>query len=282
MGIGIGKTGGIGEGKNPLTLPFFRLKVDFKYIQFKIEPPIARIVLNRPPLHILDLMTLEELQSALNWARGNPQFKVLILTGSGNKAFSAGVDIKDHLPNQVEAMIRKVHEVVDTLSQIEAVTLAVVNGMALGGGCELVACCDLAIAASEAIFGQPEIKLGVFAPVASALLPHQIGYKKAFELLLTGDPISAHEAKEVGLVNQVVPFEQLEKATTDLINRLIDKSTVVLKLAKQALVCGAKSPWRETLPALETLYLNTLMKTHDAEEGLKAFLEKRQPMWKNR
>ncbi len=266
---------------SPLALPFFRSKVDFKHIQFEIEPPVARIILNRPPLHILDLITLEELHSALDLARGNPQLKVLILTGSGNKAFSAGVDIKDHLPDKVEAMIHKVHEVVYTLSQVEAVILAVVNGMALGGGCELVACCDLAIAASEAIFGQPEIKLGVFAPVASAMLPHRIGYKKASELLLTGDPISAYEAREFGLVNQVVPFEQLEKATTDLTNRLIDKSAVVLKLAKRALICGAKSPWKETLPSIETLYLNTLMKTYDAEEGLKAFLEKRRPIWKN-
>jgi len=267
---------------NSSILPDSPWQMEFQNIRWEAEAEVAKIILHRPPLHILNLATLKELRTALERVQAHPRIKVLVLTGSGNKAFSAGADIRDHLPDRVDEMIQRFHEVVYALSQLEPVTLAVVNGMALGGGCELVACCDLAIAAAAAVFGQPEIKAGVFAPVASAVLPHLVGHKKAAELLLTGDAISAEEAKELGLVNQVVPFDQLEEATDAFIHRLVPKSLVVLKLAKRALIRGLKSTWKETLPPIEALYVNSLMKTHDAKEGLTAFLEKRKPVWENR
>jgi cyclohexa-1,5-dienecarbonyl-CoA hydratase len=158
-------------------------------------------------------------------------------------------------------------------------TVAQVQGAALGGGCEVVAYCDLVVASEKATLGQPEIQVGVFPPIAAMVFPRQIGYKKAMELILTGDIIGAAEAKEIGLVNQVVPPEELEEATQKLLKKLMKLSGLVMKLTKKAAVGGLLDDKAKSLKFIEKVYLKEMMTTNDAEEGLKAFLDKRKPAW---
>jgi cyclohexa-1,5-dienecarbonyl-CoA hydratase len=158
-----------------------------------------------------------------------------------------------------------------------------VNGAALGGGCEVATFCDIVIASEKSKFGQPEIKVGVFPPVAAAIFPKLMWSKKALELLITGDVIGANDAKELGLVNHILPVdnfdEQAEKLVTE---KLASNSAVVLQLTKRAFLEGATQNYSESIKKIEDIYLNELMNTNDANEGLTAFLEKRQPVWKNK
>jgi len=161
-------------------------------------------------------------------------------------------------------------------------TVALVNGAALGGGCEVATFCDIVIASEKSKFGQPEIKVGVLPPVAAAIFPKLIWSKKAFELILTGDIISANEAKDLGLVNQILPVENFEaEAEKFITEKLANNSAIVLQLTKRAFMEGATQNYGEAIKKIEDIYLNELMKTNDANEGLAAFLEKRQPVWKN-
>lgn len=181
-------------------------------------------------------------------------------------------------------MINVFHELFRILISIKAPTIALVNGMALGGGCELALFCDLVVASEKAKFGQPEIKVGVFPPIAAIILPNMIGMKKALELILTGETITANESKEIGLVNVVVPADNFDEYADNFIKKITSNSAIVLQLAKQAVqdVVNLNYNYNDAVSALEDLYLNKLMKTEDANEGLIAFLEKRAPVWKNK
>ncbi|MCL0091971.1 enoyl-CoA hydratase-related protein, partial [Dehalococcoidales bacterium] len=158
----------------------------------------------------------------------------------------------------------------------------VVNGVALGGGCELVAGCDMAIASDKAKFGQPEIKLGVNPPPASVLFPKIIGMKKALELILTGDSIDAWEAQRIGLVNKVVPHEELDQAAEEFANRLLEKSGYILKLTREAFYKVSEISDYEKALDFINCRSRRIMESEDAVEGLTSFLEKRKPVWKNR
>lgn len=255
---------------------------DFKNIIYEVEDGIVRITINRPPLNVLNVETIQEIIAALKNANAEKQVCVVIFAGSGDRAFSAGVDVSAHLPSKIERTLDQFHRMFHMLTDLNKPTIAVVNGLALGGGCELAIACDMVIASDKAEFGQPEIKVGAIPTVAAALLPKLIGRKHALELMFTGDTINAAEAERVGLVNRVVSAEKLLGTVDELANKLKDQSPIVLQLVKKAVYQGIDSDFKKALNGVTDIYLEQLMQTEDAVEGLKAFLEKRKPRWKGK
>jgi len=254
---------------------------EFKDIQFELRDGVGRIVLNRPPVNVLNIAMMEEIQAALRQAQAAPATRAVVFSAAG-RMFSAGVDIAEHTHHLMERMLTAFHDIFRLMADGEIPTVAVVQGHALGGGCELACFCDLILAAQGVKFGQPEIAVGVFPPVAAALFPHLIGGRKAAELILTGEAIPAEEAHRIGLINAVVAADRLVAETDRLLGRLTDKSAAVLRMAKRALRAGMAAGFDEALPRIETIYAKALMSLEDPEEGLKAFMEKRKPVWKHR
>ena len=256
--------------------------MSFKNILLEKKDCVAKITINRPPLNILNIETLQELNEALKNAKEDDGISVVILKGAGDRAFSAGVDIKDHMPEKVEELLEAFHEVFYSLFDLDRLTIALVDGYALGGGCEVATACDMVIASDRSVFGQPEINAGVLPPPATILFPKLIGRRKALELILTGDRIDAKEAERIGLVNKVVPAEKLDETVNEMVSKLKEKSPIVLRLNRKAIYSGLDLNFRKALTKVTELYLEQLMKTEDAIEGLKAFLEKRKPVWKGK
>ncbi|HEY3215850.1 MAG TPA: enoyl-CoA hydratase-related protein [Candidatus Eisenbacteria bacterium] len=242
---------------------------------------VARVVLDRPPLNVIDLEAAHELAAALESLRGGDGLSAVLLSARG-KAFCAGVDVRDHLPDRGAAMLHEFHRVCGLLLAIEVPVVAAVQGPALGGGCELTLMCDLVVASSRATFGQPEIKLGVFPPLAAAALPQLVPPRVANEMLFTGRILGAEEALRVGLVNRVAPEDEFPSAVDALLDELTALSPASLRLTKQAMRLRRWRPEPEEIEEAERFYVEQLMNTPDAVEGLKAFLEKRAPVWGGR
>jgi cyclohexa-1,5-dienecarbonyl-CoA hydratase len=257
--------------------------MEFQYIAFEKQDGVAWLTLNKPPLNVLDVAMMREINTALEGLGSDNSIKVLVFQAAeGSKAFSAGVDVSDHTADKVKEMIEVFHRIFFLLDELEAPTVAVVGGAALGGGCELALFCDMIIASEKASFGQPEIQVGVFPPVAVVALPEIVGPKKALEMVLIGDRIRAAEAQRLGLVNTVVPPEELQAAADEFVGKLAKLSGAVLRLTKRAVREGSVGRFAEGLAAVEELYLGPLMATEDAHEGLAAFMEKRSPVWKDK
>ncbi len=253
--------------------------MDYQNISFEVASGVARLTFKRPPLNVLNIAMMREVNSALD-SFDHATAKVLVIAAEG-KAFSAGVDVAEHTADKVGEMIEVFHGIFRRLDRLDVPTLAIVQGAALGGGCEVALFCDMVLASDKAKFGQPEIKVGVFPPIAAVILPRLVSRAKALELLLTGDTIDAAEAHRLGLVNQVVPVDQLTAAANELIGKFTSLSGVVLQMTRRAARLGGQGTFAEALNQVESLYLSDLMKTHDANEGLTAFLEKRAPVWKD-
>jgi cyclohexa-1,5-dienecarbonyl-CoA hydratase len=252
----------------------------FRYIKFEKDEHVAKITLNRPPLNVMNIGMMKEINIAIEALKHDIKLKVLIFGGEG-KAFCAGVDVADHTREKAEEMIHVFHKIFFNLTRIKAPTIALVNGAALGGGCELATFCDIVLASEKSKFGQPEIKVGVLAPIAAVIFPWYMNMRKTMELLLTGETFSAKKAKEYGLVNAVFPDEKFEEETKEFIDKITDNSSVVLQLTKMAVDEAFGENYHTGVAQVENIYLNKLMNTHDANEGLKAFLQKRKPIWKN-
>jgi len=247
-------------------------------ISIRIERRTAWITLDCPPLNILDIRMMEALDAALQ--RALPESDFVIFQGAGPKAFSAGVEIADHTPERVGKMLSAFHAIFRRLSKADCVKIAAIHGHCLGGGMELATFCDFVLATESAQFGQPEIKLGCFPPVAVVTLPHLIGMRAAADLILTGRQISAAEAQRLGLITHVVSDSELRHAVSELLEELRALSPSVLQLTRKTLWNLHSAEFAEQLEEVERVYLSGLMKMPDAQEGIRAFLEKRKPVWK--
>ncbi len=242
----------------------------------------ASITLERPPLNVLNLPMLRELQAALDSVHRDEAVDILVIRGSGERAFSSGVDVKDHTRAKVPEMLEVVHGAIRSLLSLPQITIALVRGACLGGGCELASSCDFILASDDSFFATPEIQVGCYPPVALARFPSQIGYHRAAEMILTGRRISAQEAAAIGLINRAVAGKDLEKALQELLEELKGKSRAVLRIALKGLREISLKNFSANLARSEELYLKELLATEDVEEGVQAFLEKRKPNWKHR
>lgn len=255
----------------------------YQYIRFNVEDRVARLALARLPLNILNIAMMHEITLALEECVVQQELVAIVFEAAPEAhAFSAGVAVEEHVGATIFQMLESFHAIFRTLEQLAKPTIAVVDGAALGGGCELVAACDIVIASDRARFGQPEIKLGVFPPVACVLLPLAIGDKRARELILTGELIDAAAAAQLGLVNHLVHSQQLQQKTQEILTKLRELSGASLEAARRALDLGRGRSLDAALTEVENMYLHELMKTDDANEGIRAFMEKRKPIWRGR
>ncbi len=251
-----------------------------QHVQIEVHDGLATITLDRPPLNVLNIPVMAELNTGLEALLADANLAAIVIRANG-KAFSAGVDVSDHTADKVGEMIRQFHGIFRKLAATDALTIAVVQGAALGGGCELATFCDIVLASDRAKFGQPEVQVGVFPPVAACVFPPQIGIKKAIELNCLGMVIDAQEAHRIGLVNQVFPAEEFDARVEQYLDGVRKLSRPVVRLAKHATIGVARDRILAHLDQVERLYLGDLMKLSDAHEGIAAFLGKRPPSWKH-
>jgi enoyl-CoA hydratase/carnithine racemase len=253
----------------------------FQFVQFHTADGVARITLNRAPANVLSIEFMEEISTALESLEYEKDVKLVVLKGAG-KYFSAGFELTDHLGDRGYLMLEGFRRIFENLARLDKPTLAVVGGAALGAGSILAAGCDMVLAGATSRFGHPEIKGGVFNTVAVALLPHLVGRRKAYEMTLLGGILSAAEAEKVGLVTRVVPDDKLDAEAELIVQRFQESSAVVVQLTRRALVGGADVLFADALRHAEDVYLNQLMGTDDAEEGLRSIMGKRKPQWKDK
>jgi cyclohexa-1,5-dienecarbonyl-CoA hydratase len=246
-----------------------------------LRPPVARISLKNPPRNVIDVSMMEELSATLAQMEAQPELSVLVFSGSG-RAFSSGVDIAAHTPEKVESMLAKFHAVIRALVGTKKVTIAAVHGHCLGGGAELAMVCDLVHTTEMAHWGFPEIKLGCYPPVAVTALAALVGQKRAADLILTGRSITGAEAAAIGLANRAVPEGQLDAAVDESLKHLTALSPAALAVTKKSIYAWDAMHFDKGLARAEKIYFEDLMKVDDAQEGIRAFLEKRPPVWKGR
>lgn len=253
----------------------------FDRITLQLAPPIAHLSLVHPPVNVIDLQMMDELALAFSEIDSLPAISTIIFSGGG-KCFSAGVDIAAHTPDKIAAMLQKFHEVVRAILNTKKITLAVVHGDCLGGAAELAMVCDFAITTASATWGFPEIKLGCFPPIAATALSALVGQKRAADLIFTGRSISGTEAAAIGLATVAVPDDQLSSVVQEKLIALSGLSASALALAKKAIHAWDSMHFDKGLARAERIYREELMQTDDAQEGIRAFLEKRSPRWTNR
>jgi len=253
----------------------------FQFVKIVENADVVSLVLNRPPVNVMNIAMMKEMSSAIAEIQHHPTAKVLLIKAEG-KAFSAGVDVADHSAERIDEMMAEFHGLFEMMNSVKIPIIAVVDGAALGGGCELAIFCDMIVVSERAKFAVPEIKVGVFPPVAAAIFPKLIGRQKTFELLMNGDAISGIEAERIGLINKVYPVDNFEKSVDEFISKFTTQSKIILELTKRSIDEGLGKSAMEAMRRAEDIYMNDLMKTEDTKEGLKAFIEKRQPVWKNK
>ncbi len=259
-----------------------RPPASYQHVQFSSAQGVARLVLNRPPANVLSIEMMGEINAALESLEYQRDVKVVVLSAAG-KYFSPGFELSEHLGDSGYLMLEAFRKIFENMAKIDKPVVAVVAAPALGAGSLLAAGCDLVYAAATASkFGHPEIKGGVFNPMAAALLPRLVGRHKAMEILLGGAGITAAEAERIGLITRAVPDDKLEAEAAALVQRLQEHSAVVLQLTRRAVAGGQDLLLADGVRHAEDVYLNQLMATEDAEEGLKAVMGKRKPAWKDR
>jgi cyclohexa-1,5-dienecarbonyl-CoA hydratase len=250
-------------------------------VTYRYADRVARVTLHNPPLNILTLPAIHDYGAALGRVERDTA-AVCVLTSSGERAFSAGVDVAEHTREKAAGMLEHFHTLVRKVRSIECVTIAAVRGLCLGGGFELALACDMIVAEEGATFGLPEIWLACFPPVAAVALPRHISPQKAFEMILSGGTVTAAEALAMGFVNVVAPPGKMEETLDRFASRFTEKSVAALRIARRALRVSEEFTYGPGLDETERIYLDDLMRTRDAEEGIRAFLERRAPKWEDR
>jgi cyclohexa-1,5-dienecarbonyl-CoA hydratase len=249
-------------------------------ITIRVQDGIAHITLDRPPLNVLDVEMLRRVNDALRQC-DTTSVRVVVLSSALPRAFSAGVEVRDHAASRLDAMLSEVRENARLLLSLRAVTIAAIHGSTLGGGAEIALLCDLVLAGDDTVLRFPEVKLGAFPPVAAACLPEMCGTPRAMRLLL-GESMTASVAEGAGLVTRVVPAAQLSETVDRVATDLAGRSGVALRALTTA-VRGQRAP--ATLQRLDlaiATYRATVGPSRDAAEGISAFLEKRAPAWSHR
>ena len=247
---------------------------------FLFDGQILNLVLNAPPGNILDKKMISELTQALEEKATNSSVKAILFQGAGEH-FSYGASIPEHTKEVVGELLSSFHKFFRTLIKVSKPCFALVRGQCLGGGLELAAFCNWIFASEEARFGQPEINLGVFPPIASLVLPHRIGQSAADDLLLTGRSLNAREAEQMRLVHSV--SEDPEKGLHAFISaHILPKSAAALNFTMKSARFEMHQAFLQNIDAVEKLYVQDLTATSDANEGIKAFMEKRAPVWQDR
>jgi len=263
-----------------LATPLPKLE-DFQFVKYRVDGEVVRLTLDRPEHNLLNERMLAELAAGINAAGEQSDVKLIILD-SAAKAFCGGIEVGEYTQRRVFQLLDAFHVAFSAMLDTSKPLLVVVNGPAFGGGAELAALGDLVIATPKARFAQPEIKLGVFPPLAAAILPYILGPKLALEQVLTGETMTAERAHELGLVNWVVPESELQKKVDEVAAKVTAQSGPVLTMAKKAIIGSMGLPLREGVRNSMKVFLNELADVEDSQEGLRALVEKRPPKWKNR
>lgn len=256
----------------------------WKNILVEKEENIAVLTINRPKvLNALNAETVEEIGQAVEQLEADPEVRVIIITGAGDRAFVAGADIafmSGLTPLQAKDFARKGQRVLSMIENLSKPVIAAINGYALGGGCELAMACDIRVASEKAKIGQPEVGLGIMAGFGGTQrLTRLVNPGRAKEILFTGDQCDAQTAVSIGLVNHVVPAEQLLDFCREMAGRIAQRGPVAVRLTKEAVNEGLEMDLEKAL-AHEADLFGVLFSTQDSREGLKAFLEKRRPDFK--
>ena len=263
------------------TEPKRRSPEEFQFVKHRVEAGVTHMTLNRPDHNLLNEPMLRELADGIACVAEREDVKLIVLD-SACKIFCGGIDVGEYTSERVFQMVDAFHSVFLGIVESSKPVMCVVNGPAIGGGAELAAFGDLVIATPKARFAQPEITIGVFPPLATTILPYLVGPKVALELVLLGEAVTAEQAHQLGLVNRLVPEAQLEHTVNDLISRVTSHSGPVLTMAKKAILGGMGLSLRDGLKNSMSIFLNELYRLEDAQEGLRALVEKRKPNWKNR
>jgi cyclohexa-1,5-dienecarbonyl-CoA hydratase len=254
---------------------------EFQFVRYHIEGPVARLTLDRPEHNLLNERMLSEIAAGINSIGEKREIKLIVID-SAAKSFCGGIELGEYTQRRVFQLLDAFHNAFSAMMDTSKPLLVVINGPAFGGGSELAALADLVVATPKARFAQPEIKLGVFPPLSAVILPYVLGPKVALELVLTGEAMTAERAYDLGLVNRLVPEDQLEKTVNDLIAKVTAQSGPVLTMAKKAILGSVGVPLREGVRNSMKIFLNELSDLEDSQEGLRALVEKRAPKWKNR
>ena len=258
--------------------------LEYENIGVDIVGSVARITLNRPATNnSLTIRMMQEITQAIEQLHDANQVRVILLRASNDsKAFSAGVALTDATAERAFQMVESFHGIFLAMLEISKPVVTVVNGPAVGAGCELALFGDLVVASDKALFAQPEVRAGLFPPIAAIFLPHLIGPKRALQMILTGERIGAQEALRLGLVNRLVAEAELESTVETLLTLISEQSAPVLEMAKKVMYLSIGLPLQDAMKKSADLYLNRLMDLEDSQEGLRAILERRKPVWKNK
>lgn len=252
-----------------------------KRVNLELDASLARITFAHPPLNVFDFQMMDELRDALSALEQRNEISTVILSG-GERAFSAGVDVAVHTPELVPTMFQKFHGLIMALAKFPRITIAEVHGACLGGGAELAMVCDMCFTTPNAKWGFPEITLGCYPPIACAALAALVGQKRAADLIFTGRIFSGEEAAAWGLANDACAEGALEEVIQGKLNHLLKLSPAALAHAKKSFYAWDSIHLDKGLARAEKTYVEELMQTEDAKEGIQAWMEKRKPEWKGR